>query len=165
MAVQQAEERSRRHPVRQGLIGGTLSTLGTLLLWMIAALIISIVVEWTGMALGWWEADGASHARAMRDQERMWLHSDVKQSVVTRDPVQFVDRISGQLTQLLFERTGFNAMLMSVAEAHPEEHSTVTTVRAAVAPIYEYLVAMVHITEVFGLRLAILALAMPLFGI
>lgn len=141
---------------RPGLIGLTLTGLLQLASWGLCAWLLAIGIEIAGL-LWLWPEQGAQHARQMLDYEIGILDREVTQSLLTSDPARFAGDVVLWLRHWLFERTGLWPWLAQ-ALAQPAGSGLWGWCLQA-------LLASVHITEVFGVRLAILVLALPLFGV
>lgn len=153
--AEQQETRRPSYPSRPGLIGSLLTLLLEALSWAFCAWLLAVVIEWVGM-IWWWPEQGAQHARAMLDFEIGYIDREVVQSLVASQPARFAGDIVLWLRYWLFESTGLWSWLQQ-ALSQP--------VQGLWAWCLEALLSAVYITEVFGVRLAILLLALPLFGI
>ena len=153
----------RRRAVQGGVLSRSLTAAGTSILWLIFSLVFSILIEWVGMVF-WWPEEGVEHSRAMLANEISYLDSEFTRSMVTSDPVQFARGVANKTHYVLFEATRF-IDLARWASASPEqsERGMRSALHAMYAPIAEFVIAMMQVTEVFSVRLAILTLAMPVF--
>ena len=144
---------------------------GALLIWTVVTLFVSIVVEWVGLALGWW---APGHAREVLLQDLSYLNQDFRVSILTSEPVALAAGAADGLRYILFEWTGAMRVIawfetprtVNRIEDPVVAHAGVgaqTALLFAQAAIGEALRAAVHQVEVFGARSAILALAMPAF--
>jgi integrating conjugative element membrane protein (TIGR03747 family) len=155
----------RRREVRQGLISRTLTALGQAISWLFLALFFSILTEWVGMRF-WWPEQGLAHSRAMLEAEIGYLGTDLRRSLVSSDLVRLANRVVEKTHHILFERTGLIGLLTRI-EAHPAP--TTQGLSAALhdllRPAVQYVIAAMQVTQVFAVRLVILALATPVFGL
>ncbi len=112
----------------------------------------------------WWPEEGVEHSRAMLANEISYLDSEFARSMVTSDPVQFARGVANKTHYVLFEATRL-IDLARWASASPEqsERGMRSALHAMYAPIAEFVIAMMQVTGVFSVRLAILTLAMPVF--
>ena len=123
----------------------------------------SIIIEWSGMVL-WWSEEGLDHSRTMLIKETSYLDTDFKRSVVTSDPARLAKRFPDNTYHYLFEVTRFVDFIRWVSPSPTtNEQGVRPTLHKAYQPIAEFVIAMMQVTQVFAVRLAILTLAMPIF--
>jgi integrating conjugative element membrane protein (TIGR03747 family) len=125
--------------------------------WLFFSLLISIAVEWIGLAF-WWPEQGAQHAIGMYESELAYLSGDLSNSVFIRDPESFAAALAKSV-ETAWQWSG----LLSVIDwmGTPPEDSQPLQEIAHTA--HEYAVATVFVTLVFAVRIAILILSLPLF--
>lgn len=153
----------RRRVVQQGLFSKTLSAVAKVILWLLFSLLFSIIVEWAGMVL-WWPDEGVDHSRTMLVTEISYLDNDFRRSVVTSDPARFAKRFADNSYHYLFEVTRFADFIQWVSlPPRKYEQGVRATLHNVYKPLAEYVLAMMQVTQVFSVRLAILTLAMPIF--
>jgi integrating conjugative element membrane protein (TIGR03747 family) len=153
------------HPARQGFVPGVVRALGKLLLWLLVALIFSMVLEWVGMVF-WWPEEGAEHSRNMLLAEIGYLNADFRESLISHQPAAFGRRIADVFYHYGFELTGIAAIIQVLsAPDQSQDGWLLRQSRALYQPLTDYIIATVTITQVFALRLAVLALASPLFAL
>ncbi len=153
----------RRQVVQQGLFSKTLSAVAKLIQWLLFSLLFSIIVEWAGMVL-WWPDEGVDHSRTMLATEISYLDNDFRRSVVTSDPARFAKRFADNTYHYLFEVTRFVDFIQWVSPSPLKyEQGIRPTLHKIYRPIAKYVIAMMQVTQVFSVRLAILTLAMPIF--
>jgi integrating conjugative element membrane protein (TIGR03747 family) len=153
----------RRRVVQEGLIAKSLTAVAKVIQWILLSLLFSIIVEWTGMVL-WWPDEGIEHSRTMLATEISYLESDFRRSVVTSDPAQFAKRFADNTYHYLFEVTRFVDFIRWVSPPPvSNEQGLRTTLHKIYQPTAEFVIAMMQVTQLFSVRLAILTLAMPVF--
>ena len=153
----------RRRVVQEGLIAKSLTAVAKVIQWILLSLLFSIIVEWTGMVL-WWPDEGIEHSRTMLATEISYLESDFRRSVVTSDPAQFAKRFADNTYHYLFEVTRFVNFIHWVSPPpKTNEQGLRTTLHKIYQPTAEFVIAMMQVTQLFSVRLAILTLAMPVF--
>ena len=153
----------RRRVVQQGLISKSLTAAAKVIQWLMLSLLFSILVEWAGMLL-WWPEEGTGHSRAMLATEISYLQSDFRRSVVTSDPARFARRFADNSYHYLFEVTGFVDFLHWVSPPPAaNEQGLRPTLHRIYRPIADFVIAMMQVTQLFSVRLAVLTLAMPIF--
>ena len=148
---------------RLGPIVRTLERIGRTLRWLALSLLVSIVVEWIGMVL-WWPEAGIEHSRAMLRAEIAHLTQDVRQSLITDTPAKFAADFAERARHLLFEISGVERLAQTLARP---VNPSVLGLRMRLRQAYQHIVPFVHaamtIVQVFAVRLAVLALAIPTF--
>ena len=153
----------RRRVVQEGLIAKSLTATAKVIQWILLSLLFSIIVEWAGMVL-WWPDEGIEHSRTMLATEISYLESDFRRSVVTSDPARFAKRFADNTYYYLFEMTRFVDFIHWVsAPPTTNEQGLRPTLHKIYQPIAEFVIAMMQVTQLFSVRLAILTLAMPVF--
>jgi integrating conjugative element membrane protein (TIGR03747 family) len=163
MAAQERPATRPRHPAEMGLLARTIHGALQFVAWLVLALLFSILLEWVGMLFVWREED-AAHSRTMLLRELSYLNQNFRQSVLVSRPAQFAAQSGEALYHYLFEGTHVVDMLQWLkAPPHAQDAWPRLLLRALLLPASEYLTAAMTITQVFGVRLAVLALATPVF--
>ncbi|WP_018995388.1 TIGR03747 family integrating conjugative element membrane protein [Thioalkalivibrio sp. ALJ2] len=161
-----ASRQASKHPAQQrepGLIGRTLNLVGQILLWLVAALLFSLIAEWVGMT--WiWPDQGIQHSQQMLEREIGYLNEDFRKSMLTSNPADFARSFADMSYRLIFEYTGIHSLVewLSVP-VHPEDGRFAHSLRNGFVAVEPYVLAGMAITQVFALRLGVLTLAMPVF--
>jgi integrating conjugative element membrane protein (TIGR03747 family) len=97
-------------------------------------------------------------------KEISYLDIDFKRNIVTSDPAQFAKRFADNTYHYLFEVTQFVGFVRWISpQPTTNEHGLRVTLHNIYHPIAEFVIAMMQVTQVFSVRLAILTLAMPIF--
>ena len=153
----------RRRVGQEGLISKSLTAVAKIIQWVLFSLVFSIIIEWAGMVL-WWPDEGLDHSRTMLAKEISYLDTDFKRSVVTSDPARFAKRVADNTYHYLFEVTRFVDFIRWVSlQPTLNEQGVRPTLHKVYHPIAEFVIAMMQVTQVFSVRLAILTLARPVF--
>ncbi len=153
----------RRTVVRRGTFSRILTGLAQGLKWLLVSLFISILIEWTGMVF-WWEEQGAAHSRQMLTNELRWLGTGFHQNGWMGHIGNHAYHLSDRAYSLLFERTGIVELVHWITPApSPHESGIRAVLHRLHAPVSEYVVAAMQMTQVFTVRLAILVLSLPVF--
>ena len=153
----------RRQEVRQGLISSALTTFAQGIKWLLLSLVFSILIEWSGMVL-WWPDEGLNHSRDMLAAEIGYLQADFGRSLVSSDPAVFTKTVADKTYYVLFEVTRIADIIAWLgALPSPSDTGLRARLHTAFRPIANYVLAAMQVTQVFSVRLAILALAMPVF--
>lgn len=158
MAAQQAVNKTAQHPAQKGVIGGTLSLIAKVFFALLMALLFSIVVEWLGMTF-FWDEPGSVHAQRMLEIEIEYLNDDFRKSIVTSSPAQFARELADSSYYYLFEWTGLIRFFQwAASEPTSDLHGYAHVIATG---FWEYILAMIAVTQVFSVRLAILILSTP----
>lgn len=160
------ERSTERRPAdaRQGLLSCSLTLLAQGIQWLLLSMLFSILIEWIGMVL-WWPDEGLDHSRQMLAAELGYLSADFSRSLVTEEPAQFTAAIANRAYHGLFEVTRIADVIDWASDPSAVQGSTAASrLHAFIYPVTEYALAAMQITQVFAVRLAILLLALPLFG-
>jgi len=153
----------RRRVVQEGLLSKSLTAIAKIIQWLLLSLLFSILIEWAGMVL-WWPDEGLEHSRTMLAKEISYLDTDFRRSVVTSDPARFAKRFADNTYHYLFEVTRFVDFIRWVSPPPAmNEQGLRVTLHKIYHPMAGFVIAMMQVTQVFSVRMAILTLAMPIF--
>ena len=161
-----AEPTDPRRPVaRPGAVSRVLTGIAQCLKWILVSLVFSILIEWVGMVF-WWEEQGLAHSRQMLVNELQFLGADFHRSWLTEHPMQFASDLSDRFYYFAFEWTGIVDLIQWITPTPIIEEPGVRPVlHALYRPVADFVLAGMQITQVFAVRLAILTLATPVFGL
>lgn len=138
------------------LVDAVLTLLGLVLVtWF-----FSVLIEWLGMALGWWALPGAQHSEQLVRTELDWLGRDFAEAAGSR-PHEWAYRGA----ELLYRYSGLEALLGWVVDPAPTRWAILETLRARLLAFGEYLLAAGFITRLIGARLAVVLLSLPVFAL
>jgi integrating conjugative element membrane protein (TIGR03747 family) len=153
----------RRREVRQGLISRLLTTAAQGIKWVLVSLVFSVLVEWVGMTF-WWPEEGLGHSRAMLEAEIGYLEADFGRSLMSSDPVRFTKGVADKAYFLLFEVTRISDFIAWIAAPPSANEAELRSkLHQLLRHVAKYVIAAMQVTHVFSVRLAILALATPVF--
>ena len=122
---------------------------------------VSILLEWAGIAGGWWDPPGAAHSQALLRTELAWLRADFAGPAV-RVPL-FDGACQG--AGLLYRWSGLEGLTRWTASDAPASWPGLAGVRAGLRQGGEYLLATVYVTQLVGARLAVALLALPAYAL
>ncbi len=148
----------RTQQSRPGIIGNLLSLVSRIIMFLLGALLCSVIIEWIGMAFFWSEL-GSEHSYEMMKTELGWFSYDFTQSLLTTEPVKLVDKILSLLNHWLYIDIGLGKF------ANPP-HGLIQETNLKIQVYYylkEYISAGLYIISIFLLRLVVLLLSIPLF--
>ncbi|OOF53749.1 integrating conjugative element membrane protein [Rodentibacter genomosp. 2] len=122
---------------------------------LIFSLLLSIVIEWVGIAFQYWEPPGYLHSKLVMKNEFGWFSTEFQKSLLYSTPVEFVEWAILQTHHWLFVRTGIQAWLNDPSSSEWG------------AWIYHYLrdyvESALYVIITFIIRLMIIVLTSPLF--
>lgn len=155
----------RRRDVRRGLLSRSLTGIARAIQWLLFSLVFSIVVEWVGMTF-WWPERGLEHSRDMLAAEIDYLHSDVGRSLISADPLGFARALADRTYLVLFDLTGIERLVVWLSDAPKGDAGRFQArIHGWLRPGAEHIVATMQVTQVLAVRLSVLLLAMPAFGL
>lgn len=127
----------------------------TLLGWL-----FSIVLEWTGIALGWWALPSAGHSEQLLRTELQWLQADFTTPTSAARVIEWAYVGAG----LLYRGCGLEALVQWVVSDAVPLWPGLSILRATLRQTGAYLLAMAYITQLTGARLGVVLLAIPIFA-
>lgn len=146
---------------RPGLIFGTLELCLRLLGLLFASLIFSIALEFVGM-LWFWPEQSWHHSHSMWLSELGWLSNHFRSSLLVQEPAQATAKMLEHLNDWIVVRSGW-----AQSDAHLKLLSREASMAGQLSHVYvviqDFLLAALFTVFTFVVRLAVLALAMPLF--
>ena len=145
----------------RGLISRGFTSVAKILLWLLFALVTSIVIEWVGMT--WkWPMDGIAHSRRLLAAERAALASHFDRHLLVRAPAVFGTQVGERLSDFIFERAHLDEVIAWSTTPPLAGQSTVRVrLRRLANTMSKYLIATQQIVQLFGTRLSVLILAIP----
>jgi len=165
MATQTRRTASAQQTAERGIIATLFIKLLQVFVFMLLTLFFSILVEWAGMALNYWDPPGFQHSEAMLEKELGYLNQDFKRSVIVEKPAEFARRFADSFYDWTFKKTGIQSAIVWLARPVPgvEDRPFRKRLHQIFTAIQEYIVAAITVTQIFAVRLAILILAFPAF--
>ena len=127
----------------------------TLLGWL-----FSILLEWAGIAFGWWRLPGAGHSEQLLRTELQWLQLDFTAPATVPRLLDWA--YAG--ASLLYRWCGLEWLVRWVVSDQPPLWPGLTLIRATLRHVGEYVLASAYITQLTGARLGVVLLAMPAFA-
>ncbi|EPB4308256.1 TIGR03747 family integrating conjugative element membrane protein [Yersinia enterocolitica] len=144
---------------RQGLISSSFSLLGKIIALLFTSLFLSLLIEWIGIAIFWPEL-GAEHSRQMMRAELQWFSHDFTRSLLISEPLQQAEFLLERSYYWLYVKTGIAGWISNIKTSDNQNLSY-----ALYYYFDAYIYATLYITMTFILRLTLLVLTMPLFGL
>ena len=127
----------------------------TLLGWM-----LSIVLEWCGIAFGWWDQPGAGHSARLLRTELSWLDRDFTTPLAAGRLIEWADWGARQL----YHWSGLQGFVRWVVADPPAPWAGLETLRRVLRYWGEYVLAAAYITQLVGARLVVVVLTLPAYA-
>ena len=145
----------------RGLISRGFTAIAKIFLWLLVALVASIVIEWVGMT--WkWPMDGIVHSRRLLAAEAAALASHFDRHLLVRAPAVFGAQVGERLSDFIFERANLNEVIAwSTAPPLAGQSTFRIRLRRLANALSKYLIATQQVVQLFGTRLSVLILALP----
>jgi integrating conjugative element membrane protein (TIGR03747 family) len=140
----------RREPKTPGAIARVISALAKVISTLVLALCCSILLEWLGTAV-WWPKERVLHSERVLAQELRDLSDDFDESVWVR-PATFARTLTH------FVREGSESLGLTGFIASRQSNPWLRAIQG-------YAQAMLNVAQIFAVRIAVLALAIPLFSL
>ena len=160
--VKRPPPRDRRD---ESILSALLTFVSRIIQALFVAWVLAVLIEFIGMTWGW-SNQGVAHSRELLQVEQQSLERGVQRHVLNRDPRGFGVQLAHHLTQGLFGFTHLDAV-MTWATTPPtrNEDRVRAALRRGVNTLVKYLIAAKQVTQIYGLRLAVLILALPVFAL
>lgn len=152
-------------------LSGLLERLLALAVLLISGLLLSIFIEWVGMIFVW-PTEGAGHSERMLAAELAFLDQDFQQPVppLSVRPATLAE----QSAALVYRYSGLEAVLGWLTAPPAVSSSSTLPFMAALEPLLQslrfhaavfadFFIAAATIAQVYGVRLAVVALSLPAF--
>jgi integrating conjugative element membrane protein (TIGR03747 family) len=159
MAEPKAHAPRREEP--PGLLAGTFAFAMKLVHGLLAALLLALIVECVGMAW-WWPEEGTAHSRRLLDEESKYLGATFRRHLFVHEPPRFAERVATRLTHVVYELTGLARVHdWATTPPGPNEPGPKAYVHRFANRLAGYLLCVRQTAQLFGLRLAVIVLALP----
>ncbi|MBS3952481.1 MAG: TIGR03747 family integrating conjugative element membrane protein [Methylomicrobium sp.] len=165
MAAPRQTQPAAQPTAEPGLFAATLTRALQAVIFLLMTLCFSILLEWLGMATGFWQAPGSQHSERMLEEELRVLNDDFQRSVIVAQPADFARRFADQCYDLTFHKTGLQAGVIWLATptAGVNDQPFRRRLHAAYQQVHAYIEAAINVIRIFAVRLAVLTLALPAF--
>lgn len=120
---------------------------------LVLSMLSSIVIEWAGIYFQWWTLPGAAHSQATLSSEIGWIDTQYTRSLIFTQPVELAKHCLTVAYHGAFVATGATSWL----DAHAHDAGVFGTLAA-------YGQAAINVSLVVLVRVVILILTLPLFG-
>jgi len=123
--------------------------------------LLSVVLEWCGIAFGWWDLPGAGHSERLLRTELDWLKQDFAAPETAARALEWACWGAARL----YRWSGLEGIVRWVVADRPAPWSGLEVARLALRHLGEYLLAAAYVTQLVGARLAVVLLALPAFAL
>ena len=130
---------------------------------LVLALVFSVVMEWVGMTW-WWPEEGVGHSERMLVHELQYLNDNFKQSILRAPPVVIAQRVVTWVRHSA-EAIGFSRFIAWLRRSANGVTGARRFASNTFPSIQYYLEAMLNVVQTFSVRLLVLTLATPVFGL
>jgi len=144
------------------LIGSVLSTITAFVFWLVMSLVFSILTEWIGIATVWQE-QGRQHAVNTLAQDMRHLDQLITQK--TSGAAQYIRNKTESLNDWIFRHTTDAHWSTRINEWLNPRNSRKGQNNKRQSPYQEYIEAAPYVVQSFFVRLALVALSLPIFAI
>lgn len=135
---------------------------------LLGSLLVSLLIEYACIAF-LWPDEGAAHSYRVMQAESRWLSDGYARSLLMSAPVETVSRWIHAAWQWLFVDSGFSGWLQAFRQRSSQGPGLIPAMNGLAATLTdwlgEYLQATVWVTLIFFIRVMILFLSLPLFGL
>jgi len=152
----------QRQLVKPSLLTRLLRGVAWLFSVVLLALLFSISMEWIGMTV-WWPEEGVAHSERMLGQELRYLNDDFQQTLLHAPPVVLAQAVTAWVRRSA-EAIGFSRFIAWL-KTPSGETGWRGFVQSLFSGLQHYLEAMLNVIQTFSVRLMVLALATPVFGL
>jgi len=142
-------------------LAGALERLFAALSMGVLGWLLSLLIEWGGMAFDLWAEPGAGHSTRLLQTELTWLRQDL--APITGHPRLWDWTQEG--ARLAYRWTGLEGLITWVVTPGPNEPSGMAALRRPLLHIGDYLLAAAQMTQLVGVRLAVVLLSLPAFAV
>ena len=157
-------KREPRHPPERkepGLISRSFSWVMGIIFWLFLSLIVSIIIEWIGIATIWNE-QGSKHSEAVLAKDRHYLNQQViEHSNSVSHWVKIKTITINQWIQTVFTNNGLFSGIMNPIQS--DDMIIIKGLKSLYASGEAYFLAIPNITQTFFIRLGIVIFSLPAF--
>ena len=144
-----------------GFVVIAITLLAKIIQWLMLSLVLAVFVEWVGMTW-WWSEEGVGHSRRMLEVERRFLGTASQHHLLALEPARLGDDIGRRLSSVIFDLTRLNRVMEWAVETPSRDEPRLrATIHRFANRLADYLVAAKNRVLVFGVRMTVLLLAMP----
>ncbi len=154
---------NQNHPVgKRGLISKTLDFIFKMIGILILSAIISILMEWIGMAF-FYPDKGYQHAELMMTNEVGYLASSLNGDQLNSGMIGAASKKITDIVDFVFIDSGVIDNLAKAKTIHSSDGAIVRHIKSVIDSAYNYIMASIFIIIVLITRFSILVLSTPAF--
>ena len=112
----------------------------------------------------WWSEEGVGHSERMLVQELQYLDDNFKQSILRAAPIAVAQNISAWVRRSA-GAVGFSRLITWLRKSANDVTGSRRFATNLIPSIQQYLTAMLNVVQTFSVRLLVLTLALPVFGL
>jgi len=157
-----AAQRRPGPPPKRGPAGKAADALLAFALWIALGGLGNIVVEWVGMKM-LWPQEGARHSYETLTAELRYLDADFPEGLVVASPARFSRELAARVYGKVYQDWRLGEVFRPPAGPQALPTSFVGKARSFLGEGSDYLMAAVCATQVYAIRLGVLACASPVF--
>lgn len=153
------QESSRRH---RSLLLDVIGAFFDFIVLLFFALVFSVCVEWLGIMF-FWPEEGVMHSQNMLVTEVGYLNDDFTQKVMGSSPADIAVWFGLKIDYFVFEATYFNDVVEWLYNSPSSSGEVRLFFRDIIVVFKDFIASAINSTQVFGIRLAVAALSLPIF--
>lgn len=135
-------------------------TLAMNLAWLIlTSWILAIGLELVGMYFEWWDQPGSQHAETMLTNEIIKMSDQFNTSSADNRLVRW----AGMGRELAYQYSGMAHFVQWLASSQPSSIPLIDQMKPSLLSMADYLLATAYITQLIGVRAAVVILSFPVF--
>lgn len=155
---------SSDHPAgKKGMFGHIFEFILKIIGVLIFSCILSIVIEWVGMAF-FYPEEGYHHAEEMMKKEIEYLGGSIEGDGMNSRAIESTSNEVTNVIAFLFIDSGLIDSLNNARTLDPGDGRFIKEIKSVVAGVYDYLMAAIYVVIMFLIRLSILFLSLPAFA-
>ncbi|MCF6231107.1 MAG: TIGR03747 family integrating conjugative element membrane protein [Gammaproteobacteria bacterium] len=137
------------------------SALGLLSL-LLLTLMISVILEWLGMAF-FWNEEGAAHSHNMLQNELAFLQEDFRRHLFESSPAEIASYSALVTYEYVVVKSGYLALSERLSQpVFAAEPTLMSFFKSIYTHIEKYITATINILLVFVVRLMVILLSLPI---
>lgn len=146
-----------------GLIGKLLSATTQFIVWLIISLILSILIEWIGMAY-FWPEQKESHAKSVLQADQAYLNRHVQAH--TNNLKHYIANNAQRIVQWLEPQSRLTPINKTVADPPGTHFSVISDWTTDLYNRYHaHILAAGYVSQTFVIRLTLILFSLPVFAL
>ena len=157
-----AAQRRPGPPPKRGPTGKAADAVLAFALWLVLGALGNVALEWVGMKF-LWPQEGARHSYDTLAAELGYLDADFPDGLVLEHPSRFSRELAARVYAKVYQDWRLGEVFRPRAQEPAARQSFPGRVRAFLGEGSDYLMAAVCATQVYAIRLGVMACATPVF--